>query len=188
MRLFLLSVLLCTFFGCSDIKINKPDISQQNEYSLIKISPLQEGTTTETLISVSKDIDGSVGGNISLSKSYRSLGSGLVLVNINLDIPVGAFSGVKKITLTADDQYAALKCDPSMVFKKSLSLDFSYLGLNLKNLNLSLRRVDFGYIARDGSFYPVKNNGVQVNALLGLLLVKEAHIDHFSRYGWATRY
>ena len=55
----------------------------------------------------------------------------MVTLNLSMIIPAGAFSGVRTITLTADDQYAALQCSPSMVFDKSLILDYSYTGLNI---------------------------------------------------------
>jgi hypothetical protein len=153
---------------------------------LVKIPAKAAGLNTETQISVSKEIDGSEGGNITLFNSYISQQGNTVTLSINLDIPKKAFDGVRTITIIADDQYAVLDCNPSMVFNKSLSLDFSYLGIDPSDLNLSNKHIGFFYLDNNGTFQPVSNSGVIVNPLNGQLSVKNAKIDHFSRYGWST--
>src|SRR5664279_214564 len=95
------------FAGCSDVKLNNVSPPDQGTYKLIPI-PQRTGLSSETAYTTTKTIDGSVGDTMTMNASYIGNNGQLVTLNLTMIIPAGAFNGVKTITLTADDQYAAV--------------------------------------------------------------------------------
>ena len=173
------------FTGCTDVKLNSISQPAKGTYKLVQI-PGKTGLSSEIAYTTTSIVDGSVGGMMTMNASYMGDNGKLVTLNVSMTIPAGAFSGVRTITLTADDQYAALICTPSMVFDKSLTLDFSYTGLTLNSTNLPNGKHGFYFISDSGDFVEVVSNGVLINRSLGRLIVSGAQINHFSRYGWST--
>ena len=171
--------------GCSDIKVNNVTPPVKGTFSLIPI-PGKTGLSTENSFSTTSTIDGSVGGIMTMNQGYKGDNGQQVTLSLTMTIPAGAFSGVQTITLTADDHYAALICTPSMVFDTSLSLDFSYSGLSLNNTNLQNGKQGFYFISDSGSIEDVVNRSMVINKRRGTVVVTNAQINHFSRYGWAT--
>ena len=182
--LVLVGVLLS---GCTDVKLN--NVSQQNQgtYSLIPI-PARTGLTNETIYTATNTIDGSVGGNITLNASYMGDNGQSVTLKLSMTFPAGAFNDVRTITLTADDHYAAVNCTPSMVFAKSVILDYAYTGLNIKNCDLPKEKNGFYFISDSGLLEPVASTSFLIDKNSGSLSVTGAQINHFSRYGWTTLY
>jgi hypothetical protein len=181
--LVLLGVLLT---GCTDVKLNNVSQQDQGPFSLIPI-PSRTGLSSETIYSATNTIDGSVGGIITLNASYIGDNGQPVTLKLSMTFPAGAFSDVKTITLTADDHYAAVQCTPSMVFAKSVLLDYAYTGLNIKNCDLPKDKNGFYFISDSGLLEPVVSAGFLINKHSGSLSVTGAQINHFSRYGWSTK-
>jgi hypothetical protein len=187
-KIFILLVVAGIIFaGCSDVKLNNVTQPEKASYKLVQI-PGRTGLSSETAYTTTSIVDGSVGDTMTMNASYMGDNGQLVSLNMTMTIPAGAFTGVRTITLTADDQYAALSCSPSMVFDKSLNLDFSYTGLTLNNTNLPNGKHGFNYISDSGNLETVVSNGVLINRNLGRVVVTGAQINHFSRYGWTTIY
>src|ERR1035437_7628814 len=203
--LALLTLAGIIFAGCTDVKINSVSQPENGTNTLIPI-PGKVGLSSETAYTTTSVIDGSVGGTMTINASYMgdngqgdngqgnnghgNNGHGnngqLVTLNLTMTIPAGAFNDVRTITLTADDQYAAVSCSPAMVFDKSLILDYSYTGLNLKSLNLPKDKNGFYFIPDSGNFEAVGSTGFLIDKSSGTLSVTGAQINHFSRYGWST--
>ncbi len=181
--LLLLTFLGLIIAGCSDTS-NNPVALKPSHKSLIPL-PEKSSLSTETQFSVSKTINGEEGGTINLVRFYFSFRGNLVFVFAHLNIPANAFSGSKTITLTTDDQYAAVYFDPHMNFNIPLNLTLSYTGLNLAQMNLNTSNVGFDYFDDFGNAYPVENEGINVNLFHGSLSVINAKIHHFSRYGFS---
>ncbi len=173
------------FTGCTDVKINNVSPPTKGTYSLIPI-PEKTGLYSEADFTTTSTIDGATGGTMTMNQSYWGNNGHLVTISLSMIIPPGAFSGVKTITLTADDQYAALICTPAMVFDLNLTLNFSYTGLSLNRQSISHYRQGFYFMPNSGVPDEVNNSGVEINRLLGKVKVIDAKISHFSRYGWAT--
>jgi hypothetical protein len=173
------------FAGCSDVKLNNVGPPDQGTYKLIPI-PGKTGLSSETAYTTTKTIDGSVGDTMTINASYRGDNGHLVTLKLTMKIPAGAFSDVRTITLTADDQYAAVSCTPAMVFDKSLQLDYTYTGLDIKSLNLPKHTNGFYFISDSGNFEAIPSTGFLINKYSGTLSVTGAQINHFSRYGWTT--
>ena len=183
--LTLLAIAGLIFQGCTDIKLNNVIPTEKGTFSLIPV-PGRTGLSSETAFSTTSIIDGSIGGTMTMDKSYMGDNGKLVTLSLTMTIPPGAFSGVQTITLTADDQYAALICSPAMVFDQSLSLDFSYTGLTLNNTNLVNGKQGFYFISDSGYLEIIDNKGMTINKKKGTVVVSTAKINHFSRYGWGT--
>jgi hypothetical protein len=183
--LTLLALAGLIFQGCSDIKLNNVTPPVKGTFSLIPI-PGRTGLSSETAFSTTSTIDGSVGGTMTMDQSYMGDNGKLVTLSLTMTIPPGAFSGVQTITLTADDQYAALICSPAMVFDQSLSLDFSYTGLTLNSKNLVNGKQGFYFVSDSGYLEIIDNKGMTIDKKKGTVVVSTAKINHFSRYGWGT--
>jgi hypothetical protein len=173
------------FAGCTDIKLNSVNQPEKGMYKLIPI-PGKAGLSAETVYTTTSIIDGSAGGTMTMNASYLGDDGQQVTLNLTMTIPAGAFSDVRTITLTADDQYAALICSPAMVFDKSLLLDYSYTGLNLKSINIPKVKNGFYFIPDSGNLEQVESTGYLIDKKSGTLAVSGAKINHFSRFGWST--
>ena len=139
--------------GCSDEStVSSVPISNQTSYKLIKL-PAATGLQVNNIYSDSKQIDGSVGGTLSLNGSYSGGPFGTVTVTSTLVFPAWSFSGTKTISMTADDEYCASSFQPGMSFWKSGIYNITYTGVNLTGVNPST--VKFVYLKNDGSLeYP----------------------------------
>ena len=179
--------------GCddnSDLSINNSEsdlhssFSKVTEYELIPL-PNRSPLWMDSVFTMSKVIDGTVGGRMIMDKYYISESGDSVIIKGDLRIPAGAFQGTETITMTVDDEHAAIHFYPEMVFDDTLKLFQSFEGLNLENYPTGT--FDFVFIADDGSIELLKKNGVQVVVPQGIVRVQNAMLVHFSRYGWIRK-
>lgn len=194
-----ISFLLLHLIGCSDytefpvesISNNKvlekhsvisdaPDC-RMPEYQLVPLPPKAPEWQGITL-SANAVIFGEVGGEIELDTFYVAVDGRAINILASLVIPRGAFKGTRKITITVDDEFAAIHFYPAMTFEKPLMLTQVFSGLNLKSRHTGT--IDFAFIDDNGSIECIRNNGIQVIVPQGLVRVLSARISHFSRYGW----
>ncbi len=180
----IIAVLSLFVIGCrNDSIISSDPISEQSSYKIIKL-PMSTGMQVNTIYSDSKTIDGSSGGTLSLSGSYSGGPFGTVAVNSTLVFQAGSFSGTKTISMTADDQYCASTFLPGMSFAKAGIYNITYTGVDLTGINPS--SVKFVYLKQDGTLeYPV-HEGITVESAIGKISVKNAKLNHFSRYGFVN--
>ena len=150
-------------------------------YELIPL-PSKAPEWQDSVFTVSQDIDGSIGGEIILSKFYISAGGKVIAILADLTVPAGAFEGNKTITVTVDNDYAAVHFYPSMTFAKPLKLTQSFTGLDLSNYHTGT--IDFVFIDDNGVVETIRDNGVQINLPQGFVRVLNAKLPHFSRYAW----
>ena len=184
-RIKILAVLILslTLVSCSDSILNNPETVQTENTSLSKTGKKLENDNPPT--TVTKRINGKIGGIINLTGLYIGLDLRIITVNATLTIPPAAFEGIKDITLTADYQTPGIICEPSMEFDIPLTLDLLYIGVDLIALQFNQTNVFFAYIGDDGTVKPCKYEGIDLNLLTGLLGVRKAKIEHFSRYGFS---
>lgn len=189
----LLVALVFMASGCdtsSDLSVNNfennlpSSISKVTDYELIPL-PNKSPLWTDSVFTMSKEIDGAVGGRIIMDKFYISDTGDSVIIKADLRLPAGAFQGTENITMTVDDEVAAIHFYPEMVFAETLKFFQSFEGLNLENY--STGTLDFVFIADDGSIELIKKNGVQVVVPQGIVRVQNAKLLHFSRYGWIRK-
>ena len=184
--LIFITVLL---FGCDtspDLSVNNsedndPTSLYKTEIPLPNKSPLWE----DSVLTMSQEIDGSVGGRMIMEKYYIAENGDSVLIKADLTIPKDAFQATVTFTMTVDKEDAAIHFYPTMAFAETLKLFQSFEGLNLENYQTGT--IDFVFIADDGSIELVKKNGTQVIIPQGILRVQNAKLIHFSRYGWVRK-
>lgn len=197
MRLFLFSIVTIAllFPACDQItepvlnsdqfeKSTEISNNQTSETIRVPIIPLPEKSQIylDSIFTVTKLINGLLGGRITLDKVYISKEGRLVTMLVDLVIPPLAFLGQKQIALRVEDSLAVIDCEPSMIFNRPLILLQTFTGLDLKNYNTN--KIDFVYIRDDGTIAPVPRILKLVNKQLGLVSVVGARISHFSKYGW----
>ena len=167
------------FAGCSDqssIIGPSTNITQQLNKTPIELNL----HSLNKQISVTKNIDGSVGGTIEIE---GNLDGGNITLNGKLNIPAGAFDGTMNISATLDDHTASFDFGPSpTIFNKALSFTMTISGLDLTAINPE--DVVFGYTAPNGKFSLISYDDVNVDINSGSLSVTNAHLEHFSRYNW----
>jgi hypothetical protein len=182
----ILIIITVFLIGCDtspDLSVNNPEIFDKAAPSKTLIplpnkSPLWE----DSVFTMSREIDGSVGGRMIMEKYYIAENGDSVIIKADLRIPPEAFRGIETITMKVDNKYAAIHFYPTMVFKDTLRLFQSFEGLNLEEYPTGT--IDFVYISDDGSISLIKKNGVQVIVPQGIVRVQNAKLTHFSRYGW----
>jgi len=184
-----ISILLFSFFwllGCDsspDLAVNSTENNSTSTTTFEKIKlPNPSALWKDSLITLSQTIDGSVGGRLIIDKYYMSESGDSIIVKVDLIIPAGAFQGTETITITVDQNDAAVHFYPAMVFDDTLRLFQSFEGLNLDSH--STGTIDFVYIRDDGSMELLKKNGTQIILPQGIMRVQNAKLIHFSRYGW----
>jgi hypothetical protein len=155
-----------------------------NQYELIPLPP-KSPAWEDSIFTVSKVINGNVGGVIQMSRYYITASGSPCYIYIYLSIPKNAFTGTKNITMTLDDEFAAVHFYPEMVFAKELRLFQSFEGLQLENLPTGT--IDFVFIHDDGSIELIKKNGIQIVVPQGIVRFQNAKLLHFSRYGWIRK-
>ena len=192
----ILIILLTTIilhWGCdnpSDLAVNISEKnngvskSAKNNYEQIPL-PAKSSLWIDSVFTVSKEINGSVGGRMIMDKYYIADDGDSIIIHADLRIPEGAFQGTKMITMTVDNEYAAIHFYPEMIFADTLKLFQSFEGLHLENY--STGTLDFVYIHDDGSIELIKKNGIQVINPQGIVRVQNAKLLHFSRYGWIRK-
>jgi hypothetical protein len=157
----------------------------RGNYDLIPL-PVRSPIFQDSIFSVSKLINGLLGGNIILNRTYISREGKLVTMLVNLVVPPLAFTGNRNITLTIDNSFANVHCEPGMTFNLPLLMVQTFTGLNLKQYNP--QDIDFVYLKDDGGIEEINNSAIIVEKLTGTLTVLNAQVPHFSRYGWVRKH
>ena len=147
--------------------------------------PKRSALWMDSLFTMSSEIDGTVGGRMILEKYYISEDGDSISIKADLTIPEGAYQGVITITMTVDDHVAFVHFYPEMVFEKELKFSQSFKGLNLENYESG--KIDFCYLAPDGTIELIKKDGVEIKIKDGQVKVSKAKLPHFSRYGWIRK-
>ena len=184
MKFFLFSLLLLAAFllGCAETPIS-PTVLEKQSYELIKLPP-KSGLSVEAIYSKTTTINGETGGEIEIAESYVAAGGQTVEIYAQIIIPANAFTGDVPVTMTIDDEYAAVWFTPHMVFSEPVTLKMSFKGIDLNELMLASGKYDLMYISDDGTFELVGHDEVQVIESQGEIRVQKAYLNHFSRYGF----
>ena len=197
--LLLLIVAFLFLFGCeqatdppsSQVEELEKTYSFSDQYSdAIKVSiiPLPEKSVIylDSIFTVTKVINGLLGGTITLDKAYISKDGKPVTILLNMVILPLSFSGQRQITITIEDSVAVMNCGPSMNFRQALICSQTFTGLDLTEYETE--EIDFVYIHNNETFSKVPRTSIIVNKELGLVSVLDARISHFSKYGWVRKH
>ena len=180
------TLLLFAFFllGCADTP-NSPVKNDDHSYQFIKL-PKKSGMYVETIFSKTKTIDGDEGGQIIIRKSYVAEDGHTVKIYAKLKVKVDSFDGEVSITLTVDDEFAAVSFSPAMVFEEPVELTLWFEGIDLEELNLTTGDYDFVFIDDQGNTEVVGYNAIHVDESQDKIRVIKAKLYHFSRYSFVN--
>jgi hypothetical protein len=172
-------------FGCTpDASVTSPEETQiTTPVQLIKLPAPKSGLKVETYYTESKYINGYYGGTFLEQFSFQSY-NGEVTITSKLVFPAGAFSGGKTITQTFNTETASLEFGPAMQFNTPVKYTLTVSGLDLTGINIET--LDFVYVAQDGSVTGVVHEGITMDVATGTLIVTNAQLNHFSRYGFVN--
>ena len=146
--------------------------------------PPKAGLYVEHEYFVTKTINGDNGGELKIKESYIAEDGHTVKIDVKFKIKKNSFSGNVDITMTIDDDYAAVWFTPHMVFNKPTKLDAKFEGINLKELELISGNYDFVSIDNNGSIETIDYHEIKVKESNGEIRVKKAKLNHFSRYAF----
>jgi hypothetical protein len=182
-KIFVVFTLLIPFLiGCSDSILNPQPANQidNNKKSWITL-PQNPGLGVESYYSASKLINGETGGKVDLNINYVTRYSVNVIISASIEVPAGAYSGYKNITMIINSTNGTATFYPSPeTFNKPLVFNLKISGVNLNGVDP--KSINYVYLAPDGSFEPIEYQKLVVNG--GILIVDNALIPHFSIYGW----
>ena len=183
MKTLLSSLLLSAIFllGCADTPIS-PTESESQSYELIKL-PAKSSLSLQKSYTQTVTINGEAGGEIEIAENYVAADGHTVEIYAKITVPSNAFTGDVPITMTVDDEDAAVSFTPHMVFSKPVILHLSFKGIDLDQLMIVNGKYDLLYIGDDGTFEEVGHDEVHVIESLGEIRVQKAYLNHFSRYG-----
>lgn len=185
--LLTIATLLLVMIGCTDQStINSPvdNNSQTEQFSMIALPSSTSGMSVEVLMPQFKVINGSNGGTFTAYFGYQGGPFGYVKCYSQLTFMPGAFSGEKNISQTLDTDFASMAFGPSMQFNIPVSYTLYYSGLNLSNINP--QTLKFVYIAPNGTYQNCEYDSITMDAATGTILVRNAKLNHFSRYGFVN--
>ena len=174
------------FFGCNqDSGVTSPiNNSSNSQLKLISLPAPSGGLNIETLITKSKYIDGRYGGEFNADIGYQGGPYGYIDIDSDLDFNDYSFEGTKVISQTLDTDFALVTFGPSIQFNRAVEYDLRIEGLDLSNVNP--KTLDFVYVDSNGNMYAVDYDNVTMDASTGMLKVKNAELNHFSRYGFVN--
>lgn len=140
------------------------------------------------ILTISKEIDGQIGGQITFNSKIIDFHGNPVLVNFVLTFDSGSFVGKKTITITPDVNKGSVQFTPKITFTKPVKLDLSFEKINLRNLGFnSNSNTDFVYMSDDGKIEFIINNECKIKWDIQKLYVKKALLPHFSKYGFVRK-
>jgi hypothetical protein len=178
-----LFVALLLILGCEQVTdVNSPPEQILNK-KLIQL-PTPIGPGVEDDLTKYKDIDGASGGWFSESFSYQGGINGTVNIYSTLHFYANSFTGTQTIAQTFDTETAAITFGPSMQFNVPVDYTLTITGVDLTGVDPNT--LDFVYIDANGNMYAVQKDYVIMDLNTGLLKVKNAKLDHFSRYGFVN--
>lgn len=178
-----LLVILISLLGCDQVtEITAPQERVLNKQLIQLAEP--KGMGVEEEHTEYKDINGYYGGWFSEIFNYQGGMNGTINITSTLHFNYYSFYGTKTISQTFDTETAAITFGPSMQFNNPVDYTLTITGADLSGINPAT--LDFVYIDASGNMYTVEKDYVTMDVSTGLLKVKNAKLNHFSRYGFVN--
>lgn len=178
-----LFVTLLFILGCEQVTdVNSPPEQILNK-TLIEL-PTPIGPGVEDDYTQYKVIDGATGGWFTEDFTYAGGPNGNVYFHSTLHFYANSFTGTQTISQTFNTETAAITFGPSMQFNIPVDYTLTITGLDLTGVNPNT--LDFVYIDANGNMYAVQKDYVIMDLSTGMLKVKNAKLNHFSRYGFVN--
>jgi hypothetical protein len=178
---YLILFLMMILGGCQDTTDLSTKPTSTNQKKWIQL-PTKQNPSLEKEFVIEQIINGEAGGEILFQTSYVGGPYDTVKIYASVVFPPNSFAGDKNITMTVSDDLAVLTFIPSMIFDTPATLNVTFEGLDLSEVNPST--VDFVYQNEDGSGEKVDRKNLNVIKGLGKLILEDAVVPHFSRLGF----
>jgi len=188
-KLLFILFLGITFLGCSDNLDNSPVATpitaEKLTYSHQSENEPKTPTGIESLLHASQLINGKVGGWLILDENYINTAGREIDVYARVRVLPGAYEGTVNIEMFLNDEDVSLQLFPEMTFNREVRLDVWFRGADLEALGYTESRdVDFAYFADNGDVELIENKKSKVDTRKNKIVVRNAKLNHFSRYGW----
>lgn len=146
-------------------------------------STISEYTNVKDNLSRTYTINGDKGGKI-IEKHTWTNGIATLKLEAYLTIPKGAFDGTLTFDMVFDPNLLSVELHPTpFTFDIPVILDLKYKGIS-DDFEIDSDSLDFQYYNPDGTFENVKYKNIKWNPSSRALMVSDAELHHFSRYGW----
>lgn len=178
-----LFVTLLLILGCEQVTVVDQPPEQILNKQLVNL-PIPSGLNVEDLHTEYKEINGETGGWFGEDFTYEGGPNGNVYFHSTLHFYAGSFTGTENIWQQFNTETAAITFGPSMQFNLPVDYTLTITGLDLTGVNPNT--LDFVYIDANGNMYAVQKDYVYMDSNTGLLKVKNAKLNHFSRYGFVN--
>lgn len=178
-------VITLFFVACSEeANINTPQDNLAGWEIVTRANP-DEGLQVYTVYSVSKSIDGAVGGSLFIGNLEGTKSGNLNCVYGTLYFQPGCFIGTKAISMSLDNKKLLGTFGPSMSFNKPASFSVLFAGVNLNNT----QQTDFKFVywAPNGTQYEIPYTYLYFDKGKGVLGILNAQLPHFSRYAFVKK-
>jgi len=177
----LVIIFIMVLSGCTeDNFVENPITAELEGKSLINL-PRSIQAEVGVVFSASSIIHGCKGGSVIIDTNYQS-STGPMKIFAEIKFKANAFIGSKLVTMMIDNVSGMVSFDPPSVFYRPANLDMKFAGLNLDKMDED--NIRFVYINPNGTFEPVFYKDIIINISGNNLEIKDAEINHFSRYGW----
>ncbi|MFZ1289321.1 MAG: hypothetical protein WAR79_04495 [Melioribacteraceae bacterium] len=194
----LLTLLVFTIFvfaGCQDdnsilepenskLEENLQKIDADFQYDDLDVQVFPDSVDTLKIkdkFSKKLTVNGTKGGKVSFSYTFKNKRSKTVKLEANLEIPKNAYQGDLTFDIIFDLENLGVELYPSpFTFDKPVILDLKFSNTDLKEFEL--KDLTFDYL--DGEPENLVYEKVNFDVEKGNLEIKGAQIPHFSRYGW----
>lgn len=185
------AILILGVVGCGDVvdysnPVTNTKIDGMNWLSL----PLHEIQTPDGIyfekvfFTVTKAINGKIGGELILLSEYRGGPLRKVKFNSRLTFEENSFEGVRQISMSVQSEFGSVVFEPHGTFLKPAIYNAKFEGLNLKGIDP--KTVKFVYMVEDGTYEYIPNDRITVDINKGILQVENALLPHFSRFGFVN--
>lgn len=187
--LSIIIIFLMFLVGCSNESSNIVAPVEQSSQQLSKESLLNLLPLSNILGTVTKTINGLLGGIIQLEQNILDSDGRVINAKAKFEVEPGAFLGIQTITMQVNADNGSIYFYPHMDFNKNCKLNFKLRNVNLSKLGFtsSDTKAEFVFFNENGGTEPIENLGVKLNYGNGEIEVNNAKIEHFSRYGFVRK-
>ncbi len=192
MKKILALIVIVTFFlfGCQEadnplvpLNNNETELTSLNQPNWIAL-PKSDNMSIESHFSSKRRIDGKRGGDVHIREEFIGGIHGKVKIDARIHFPRKAFWGRRDITLIIDSENGLTTFYPHMQFNRSAEYNLRIEGLDLSNVDPN--NIDFVYQAENGAIEKVRYDKLKVDIARGIIEVRRARLNHFSRYGFVN--
>lgn len=159
---------------------NEVIVSEPNWITL----PAKQDMVLKKDVSVSKMIYGNDESLLEINTGYAGGPYGWVSITANARFQRYSFTGQRYTTMSVNDQFGTATFSPSGTFSKPVIYNLTIIGVDLSNVDPA--KIKFVYMASDGKYYQAACDRISIDKQAGKIELVNAHLPHFSRYGFVN--